>query len=61
MTKLLTVLLATPVATFAIPAAMAAGDPGARITRPAGYKPMVGDAALGEKLFSDAKLSPPTA
>jgi len=36
---------------------MAAGDPGAQITRPAGFRPMAGDAALGEKLFSDTKLS----
>ena len=57
MTKLLTALLATAVAAFAVQAAMAAGDPGAQITRPAGYKPMVGDAALGEKLFNDTKLS----
>lgn len=37
--------------------AMAAGDPGAQITRPAGYKPMAGAAALGKKLFNDTKLS----
>lgn len=54
MKKLLIAMLATH---FAAPWAMAAGDPGAQITRPAGYKPMAGDAALGEKLFNDTKLS----
>lgn len=41
----------------AAPAAFAADDAGAQITRPAGYKPMAGDAKLGEKLFNDVKLS----
>lgn len=54
MTKLLIAMLAT---LFAAPWAMAAGDLGAQITRPAGYKPMAGDPALGEKLFNDTKLS----
>jgi len=44
-------------ALLAATGASAAGDPGASITRPAGYKPMAGDAALGEKLFKDTKLS----
>lgn len=38
--------------------AMAADNPGAQITRPAGYKPMAGDAALGEKLFNNTKEIP---
>lgn len=41
----------------AAPVAFAADDAGTQITRPAGYKPMVGDAKLGEKLFNDVKLS----
>ena len=50
--------LALLIALFiAAPAAFAADDAGAQITRPAGYKPMVGDAKLGEKLFNDVKLS----
>jgi len=57
MAKMLTALLSAAVATLAVPTAFAAGDPGAQITRPAGYKPLVGDAALGEKLFNDTKLS----
>lgn len=39
------------------PVAFAAEDAGTQITRPAGYKPMTGDAKLGEKLFKDVKLS----
>lgn len=54
MKKLLIAMLAT---LFAAPWAMAAGDLGAQITRPAGYKPRAGDPALGEKLFNDTKLS----
>ena len=57
MPKLLITLLATALTAFAAPTAFAAGDPGAQITRPAEYKPMPGDAALGEKLFGDTKLS----
>lgn len=57
MSKLLIALLAVHFTAFIGPAALAAGDPGAPITRPAGYKPMAGNAALGEKLFNDAKLS----
>lgn len=57
MPKLLIALLATAFIAFADPAAIAAGDAAAQITRPAGYKPMAGDAALGEKLFDDTKLS----
>jgi len=50
--------LALLIALFvAAPAAFAADDAGAQITRPAGYKPMAGDATLGEKLFNDVKLS----
>jgi len=44
-------------AMLATTTAMAAGAPDASITRPPGYKPLVGDAALGEKLFNDTKLS----
>lgn len=55
MPKRLIAILAA--AAFAAPAAFAAGDPGAQITRPVGYKPIAGDAALGEKLFNDTKLS----
>lgn len=40
-----------------VPVAFAADDAGAQITRPAGYKPVSGDARLGEKLFNDVKLS----
>lgn len=54
MTRLLIAMLA---ALFAAPWAMAAGDPGAQIARPAGHTPMVGDTALGERLFNDTKLS----
>lgn len=50
--------LALLIALFvAAPAAFAADDAGAQITRPAGYKSMAGDAKLGEKLFNDVKLS----
>ena len=50
--------LALLIALFvAAPAAFAADDAGALITRPAGYKPIAGDARLGEKLFNDVKLS----
>jgi len=37
--------------------AFAAGDASAPTTRPAGYKPIAGDAKFGEKLFTDTKLS----
>lgn len=57
MAKLSMTLAPALFALLAATGAMAAGDPGASITRPAGYKPMVGDAALGEKLFNDTKLS----
>ncbi|MDR3370420.1 hypothetical protein [Rhodoferax sp.] len=40
MPKLLITLLATALTAFAAPTAFAASDPGAQITRPAGYKPM---------------------
>lgn len=50
-------LFAALFALLAATGAVAAGDPGASITRSAGYKPMAGDAALGEKLFNDTKLS----
>ena len=50
--------LALLIALFVVvPVAFAADDAGAQITRPAGYKPMAGDARLGEKLFNDVKLS----
>ena len=57
MAKLSMTLAPALFALLAASGAMAAGDPGASITRPAGYKPLAGDAALGEKLFNDTKLS----
>lgn len=57
MPKLLIAPIAMLAAALAAPVAFAAGDPGSQITRPAGYKPMAGDAVLGEKLFGDSKLS----
>ena len=52
-------LLSALIAALAVSttAAFAAGDAGAQTTRPAGYKPLVGDAKFGEKLFTDTKLS----
>lgn len=56
-------LLATLTAATALtsPLAFAAGDAGASLglqtVRPPGYKPLAGDAKLGEKLFHDTKLS----
>ncbi len=52
-------LLSALIAAFAFltPPAFAAGDAGAQTTRPAGYNPIAGDAKLGEKLFTDTKLS----
>lgn len=47
-------------AIFAAPSAFAAGEAnslGLQTVRPAGYKPLAGDAKLGEKLFNDKKLS----
>jgi cytochrome c len=38
-------------------AAEAAGSPGLQTVRPPGYKPIAGDARLGEKLFNDTGLS----
>ena len=50
----------TAVAMTATPA-FAAGDSAtsqaAQTVRPVGYKPMAGDAKLGQKLFNDSKLS----
>jgi cytochrome c peroxidase len=63
MTKPLLIRLTPLIAAFALaaPLAFAADDsgasPGAQITRPAGYKPIAGDAKLGEKLFNDTQLS----
>jgi cytochrome c len=57
MAKLSNTLAPALLALLAATGALAAGDPGASITRPAGYKSLVGDAALGEKLFNDTKLS----
>lgn len=57
MTKLANTFVAALFGAVAASSALAAGDPGAQITRPAGYKPQAGDAALGEKLFNDTKLS----
>jgi cytochrome c len=56
MTQRMNALIAT-VFLIATAPAFAAGDPGAQIARPAGYKPMAGDAKLGERLFNDTKLS----
>jgi len=47
----------TAACALATPSAFAAGDAGAQTTRPAGYKPIAGDATFGEKLFKDTKLS----
>ena len=57
MAILLKTLAPALFALLAATGALAAGDPGASITRPAGYKPLVGDTDLGEKLFNDTKLS----
>lgn len=57
MKKLASALLCTLLTAFAAAPALAGGDPGAQITRPAGYKPKTGDVALGERLFNDTKLS----
>ena len=57
MPKLLPTLFTASFSLFAAFAVHAAGDPGAQITRPPGYKPLAGDAALGERLFNDVKLS----
>lgn len=45
------------VAAFATTTSFAAEDAGAQTIRPAAYKPVPGDARLGEKLFNDPKLS----
>ncbi|MDD5328945.1 MAG: cytochrome c peroxidase [Sulfuricella sp.] len=59
-------LLSAAIGNFPIGSASAAGNPCAAgkpeidaktITRPQGYKPMAGDAKLGEKLWHDTKLS----
>ena len=52
-------LLSALIAALALstPLAFAADDSGAQTTRPAGYKPIAGDAKFGEKLFTDTKLS----
>lgn len=59
MPQPLIALLSALIAALALstPAAFAAEDAGAQITRPAGYKPVAGDAKFGEKLFGDTKLS----
>jgi len=51
------IALAVAVIALSSAAALATEDPGAQITRPAGYKALSGDAKLGEKLFNDPKLS----
>ncbi|RUP24759.1 MAG: hypothetical protein EKK45_23265 [Curvibacter sp.] len=48
---------ATLLVQLAATSVMAASDPGAAVTRPTGYKPLIGDPVLGEKLFNDKKLS----
>jgi len=52
-------LLSALIAAFAFSTlpAFAAEGAGAQTTRPAGYKPIAGDATFGEKLFKDTKLS----
>lgn len=51
-------LSATPVFAASNPCAAGAPVSAAKtITRPAGYKPAVGDVKLGEKLWNDTKLS----
>lgn len=57
MNKLASALIFSLMGGLAASTAVAGGDPGAQITRPAGYKPKAGDVALGEKLFNDTKLS----
>lgn len=47
-------LLAALIASLGFAACASAAD---ETTRPAGYKPIAGDAKLGEKIFSDSKLS----
>lgn len=54
ITLALSAVLAT---SLAAPPAVAAGNDGALTVRPAGYRPIAGDAALGERLFNDPKLS----
>lgn len=58
MTRATIAIIALFATAFSLTSAtvLAADDP-AQITRPAGYKPMTGDAKLGEKLFNDTKLS----
>lgn len=46
-----------PCAKPANPCAAKAGIDAKAVTRPAGYKPMVGDVKLGEKLWNDTTLS----
>lgn len=60
MSKLTAVILLPLIAVvFSAPTAFAAGEAnqGLQTVRPAGYKPLAGDAKLGEKLFNDKKLS----
>lgn len=62
MPKIAVLLLSSLAATalLALPSAFAAREtnaPGLQTVRPANYKPLVGDAKLGEKLFNDKKLS----
>lgn len=57
MPKHLIALCASLFTALAAAPARADADPGALITRPSGYTPMAGDAAFGEKLFKDSRLS----
>lgn len=57
MNKITLTLLAALASAVAFPNAALAGNKGAQTVRPAGYKPIVGDPVLGEKLFNDTKLS----
>ncbi|MEC5213949.1 cytochrome c [Polaromonas sp. CG_9.5] len=54
MTHHVSTLLAVLIASFGFAASASAAD---ETVRPAGYKPITGDAKLGEKLFNDTKLS----
>lgn len=57
MNKITLSLLVALATSVALPTVALAGNEGASTLRPAGYKPLVGDPVLGEKLFNDTKLS----
>lgn len=62
MSRIVALLLSPLIAAAVLvaPSAFAADETnsaGLQTVRPAGYKPLAGDAKLGEKLFNDKKLS----